>query len=260
MSYSGRPAVIHSAITLPTPPAPASPCTQNPAAVHSPRTSVSPRMKSPSGVNASGAFTTFAGSSDRSAGTRLRAPSHDSAKRSMSGSNVVRGCASGASVSQVTGSREYPPTSSPPESCGRKYMMWSGSLTVGMSETETASSGSVTTYWWRIGVIGMTAPAIAPTTPVAAPAAITTDSAAIAPWSVCTPVTRPPSTSMPVTATRSCSATPRRRAPSASACASSSGSTYPSPGIHADPVRSSTFSRPSRSRVSAGDSRSSSSP
>ena len=36
------------------PPAPASPCAQKPAATQKPRTSVGPRMNSPSGVNASG--------------------------------------------------------------------------------------------------------------------------------------------------------------------------------------------------------------
>jgi hypothetical protein len=42
----GLSAEIHSAITLPTPPAAASPCAQNPAATKNPRTSVSPRQNS----------------------------------------------------------------------------------------------------------------------------------------------------------------------------------------------------------------------
>src|SRR5690349_18878494 len=39
-SNSGVPSTIHSAITLPTPPAAASPCTQNPAATQNPRSAV----------------------------------------------------------------------------------------------------------------------------------------------------------------------------------------------------------------------------
>ena len=51
---SATPSTIHSATSCPIPPAPASPCAQNPAATQKPRTSDSPRMNSPSGVNASG--------------------------------------------------------------------------------------------------------------------------------------------------------------------------------------------------------------
>ena len=53
-SSDGTPSTIHSATSCPSPPAPASPCAQKPAAVQKPRTSVGPRMNSPSGVNASG--------------------------------------------------------------------------------------------------------------------------------------------------------------------------------------------------------------
>jgi hypothetical protein len=95
-SYSGVPSTIHSAITLPTPPAAARPCTQKPAATQQPATAVSPRMNSPSGVNASGPCTTFAMAASRSAGTRRRAARHDSPKPSRSGSNSDRGSANGA--------------------------------------------------------------------------------------------------------------------------------------------------------------------
>ncbi len=53
-SSAGSPATIHSAITLPIPPAPARPWAQKPAATNKPRTSLSPRQNSLSGVNASG--------------------------------------------------------------------------------------------------------------------------------------------------------------------------------------------------------------
>ncbi len=59
---------------LPIPPAPASPCAQKPAAVQRPRTSVGPRMNSPSGVNASGpliSLTTSASASDGHADDRV---------------------------------------------------------------------------------------------------------------------------------------------------------------------------------------------
>ena len=85
-SYSGWPSTIHSAITLPTPPAAASPCTQKPG--RDPEAgdpAVSPRMNSPSGVNASGPFTTRAISASRSAGHPARAAAHDSSNRSRSG-------------------------------------------------------------------------------------------------------------------------------------------------------------------------------
>ena len=47
---------IHSAISLPIPPAPARPWAQKPAATQKPLTPVGPRRYSPSGVNASGPF------------------------------------------------------------------------------------------------------------------------------------------------------------------------------------------------------------
>ena len=66
------------------PPAPASPCAQKPAATQKPRTSVGPRMNSPSGVKASGPLirrTTSASSRD---GTRTTAFVISSSNRSQS--------------------------------------------------------------------------------------------------------------------------------------------------------------------------------
>ncbi len=53
-SIEGSPSTIHSAVQRPIPAAPVTPWAQKPAATKNPRTSVSPRMKSSSGVNASG--------------------------------------------------------------------------------------------------------------------------------------------------------------------------------------------------------------
>ena len=78
------PSTIHSATSFPMPPAPASPCAQKPAATQKPRTSVGPRMNSPSGVNASGPLTSRTTSASSSAGTRTIAFVISSSKRSQS--------------------------------------------------------------------------------------------------------------------------------------------------------------------------------
>ena len=69
-SRLGSPFTIHSATCQPMPPAPARPCAQNPAATQKPGTSDSPRMNSPSGVNASGPLNSFRTSAVSIAGTR----------------------------------------------------------------------------------------------------------------------------------------------------------------------------------------------
>ncbi len=68
------------------PPAPASPCAQKPAATQKPRTSVGPRMNSPSGVNASGPLISRSTSASSSMGTRTIAFSISSWNRSQSSS------------------------------------------------------------------------------------------------------------------------------------------------------------------------------
>ena len=83
----GSPCAIHSAITFPIPPAPASPCAQKPAATNSPATSVSPRQNSLSGVNASGPLTIRVTLISSIAGTRLRELWMISSKRSTSSSS-----------------------------------------------------------------------------------------------------------------------------------------------------------------------------
>ena len=67
-SRLGSPSTIHSATSLPIPPAPARPCAQKPAATQKPRTSVGPRMNSPSGVKASGPLTRRTTSASASVG------------------------------------------------------------------------------------------------------------------------------------------------------------------------------------------------
>ena len=86
-SRLGSPSAIHSAITFPIPPAPASPWAQKPAATKRPRTSVSPRQNSLSGVNASGPLISFVTLISSIAGTRRFEFSVISSKRSQSSSS-----------------------------------------------------------------------------------------------------------------------------------------------------------------------------
>ena len=86
-SSDGSPSAIHSAISLPIPPAPASPWALKPAATKKPRTADSPRQNSPSGVNASGPLISFVIVTSSITGTRLRALTVISSKRSQSSSS-----------------------------------------------------------------------------------------------------------------------------------------------------------------------------
>ena len=87
-SRLGSPFTTHSAICQPMPPAPARPCAQKPAATQNPGTSDSPRMNSPSGVNASGPLNSFLTSACSIAGTRLiELPSSSSNRSQSSGSS-----------------------------------------------------------------------------------------------------------------------------------------------------------------------------
>ena len=85
-SRLGSPSAIHSAITLPIPPAPASPCAQKPAQTKKPPTSVSPRQNSLSGVNASGPLINLVTVISSIAGTRRLEFSTISSMRSQSSS------------------------------------------------------------------------------------------------------------------------------------------------------------------------------
>ena len=86
-SRLGSPSAIHSAITRPIPPAPASPWAQKPAATKKPRTSDSPRQNSLSGVNASGPLISFVILTSSITGTRRLEFSVISTKRSQSSSS-----------------------------------------------------------------------------------------------------------------------------------------------------------------------------
>ncbi len=86
-SSDGSPSRIHSAITRPIPPAPASPCAQKPAATKKPATSLSPRQNSLSGVNASGPLISLVTVISSIAGTRLGEFFAISSKRGQSSSS-----------------------------------------------------------------------------------------------------------------------------------------------------------------------------
>ena len=86
-SRLGSPSAIHSAITLPIPPAPARPWAQKPAQTKKPPTSVSPRQNSLSGVNASGPLISLVTVISSIAGTRRLEFSMISSKRSQSSSS-----------------------------------------------------------------------------------------------------------------------------------------------------------------------------
>ena len=97
---------IHSAITRPTPPAPAMPCAQNPAATNRPCTSLSPSTNSLSGVKPSGPLTRLTTSAVSAAGTRRHAFSISGAKRSQSsGSNRLLKSAGTPCTDHGAGSR-----------------------------------------------------------------------------------------------------------------------------------------------------------
>ena len=86
-SRLGSPSTIHSATTLPIPPAPASPWAQKPAQTKKPSTSLSPRQNSLSGVNASGPLISLVTVISFIAGTRRLEFSVISSKRSHSSSS-----------------------------------------------------------------------------------------------------------------------------------------------------------------------------
>ena len=88
-SSSGSPSTIQVAIWRPIPPAPAIPCAQNPAATKKPRTSLSPRMNSLSGVNASGPLIIRLMPASPMAGTRRTAPAMISSNRGQSGARSL---------------------------------------------------------------------------------------------------------------------------------------------------------------------------
>ena len=86
---AGSPATIHSAIALPSPPAPARPWAQKPAATKKPRTSLSPSRNSLSGVKASGPLMRRVTLTSSIAGTRRRELTAISSKRSQSSSSRI---------------------------------------------------------------------------------------------------------------------------------------------------------------------------
>ena len=103
-SAGGSPPTIHSAMTWPLPPAPAMPWAQKPAATKKPATSLSPRMNSPSGVNASGPLMSCVTSASARQGTSVVAASLRGRKRSQSGGRSVLLKVGGMAPSTLHGS------------------------------------------------------------------------------------------------------------------------------------------------------------
>src|SRR5437016_14580939 len=89
-SRLGSPSTIHSAIILPTPPAPDTPCAQKQQAAQEPLTlGDSPRINSPSGVKDSSPFTRFTNSASLITGTLSTHPSKRLSKRGGSNPSTV---------------------------------------------------------------------------------------------------------------------------------------------------------------------------
>ncbi len=107
-------------------------------------------------------------------------------------------------------------------------------------------------YWCWTLTRGTLTPASLPISRAHWPAQLTTFSQAISPRSVTTPVTRPFSVRMPVTAVSSRMVTPAVRAPRASAWTMSEGEAWPSVGRKAAPMTSSIVISGQRSRASDG--------
>src|SRR5260221_8009020 len=109
-SRLGSPSIIHSAIILPTPPAPETPCAQKPQAAQNPFTSgVSPRINSPSGVNDSSPLTRLTNSAFFKAGTRLIQPCIRLTKRGGSKLSPVGLKIEGMALTPTAeGQRAYP--------------------------------------------------------------------------------------------------------------------------------------------------------
>ncbi len=147
----------------------------------------------------------------RRAGTMSRAQAHDSAKASGVKSSTDGICAASAGWRMAAGSMgigvcPYAPTPSR-STCSRKYRSRSWARTIGWTSSRsgampwatTSGRTSVQAYWWASGWRGTGMPTIAPMRGPQMPAAHTTMSASISPWSVMTARTRPSSVRMPVT-------------------------------------------------------------
>ena len=190
-----------------SPPAPASPCAQNPAATKKPATSVSPRQNSLSGVNASGPLMSFVTVTSSIAGTRAPAlpgdlleavpvlleqpPVEVRRDRVEPRSRPGPGRGSLAARSRPSPGRR-PPRGSRRAGRGR------ASSAAGCRASRSRN-GCVTRYSWAIGTIGTRTPASRPISAANMPPALTTTSASMSPHSVSTPRTRPVATSIPVT-------------------------------------------------------------
>ena len=117
----------------------------------------------------------------------------------------------------------------------------------------TPSIGRVIRYWCSIGTTGISTPASRPSSCAQIPAAFTTTSASIEPWSVTTPVTRPSRTGISTTRTPVRIRAPPRLAPSANAIVRPVGSRCPSVGTNCAPNTFETSSSGNRSSASEAE-------
>ncbi len=115
--------------------------------------------------------------------------------------------------------------------------------------------------WWSIGVDGTVTPTIAATRGDQMPAALTTTSVSIGPWSVSTRRTaRSRPSSMPVTRVPVRMRTPSSLAAFATAWVAVCGSRCPSPGTHTAPYSDSGLAAGMSRRVSSAETSSTSRP
>ena len=175
-SRLGSPSTIHSATTLPIPPAPASPWAQKPAQTKKPATSDSPRQNSLSGVKASGPLISLVTVISDIAGTR----------RSRVAGDLLEAVPVLFQQAAVEVGRDRLEAAGPVGQEGRFALALVAAHhqavavlavvdeEVGIAQggqvarapspepraSRTASSGWVTRYWWDIGSSGTRTPAI----------------------------------------------------------------------------------------------------
>ena len=186
-SSDGTPSTIHSATSCPSPPAPASPCAQKPAAVQRPRTSVGPRMNSPSGVNASGPLISLITSASLE-----RRHADDRVLHQLLEPRPVLGEQLAVEVRRdpVERPRRRVALVAAHDQAAR-LRAGSRRAATGRASSACRSAGPtacVIRYSCAIGTIGTFTPASAPISFANIPPALTTTSASISPLSVTTPV------------------------------------------------------------------------
>ena len=187
-SSDGVPSTIHSATSWPRPPAPARPWAQKPAAVQRPRTSVGPRMNSPSGVKRLRAVDQLDDLGSSSDGTRTIAFSISSSNRGQSSARSLPLKSAGIPSSDQGAGFALVAAHDQPARLGTEVD--EQRRVAHRRHVGREPVGFVIRYSCAIGTIGTFTPASAPISFANIPPALTTTSASIGPWSVTTPVTR----------------------------------------------------------------------